>query len=78
MKIKITPRKKGDRGILCMPLKANVPKGRPDWRIVHCPVCGAECWESDLTREVLQTEPNITAACTNCALQEKKGGNSHR
>ena len=38
----------------------------------RCPICGAECWESKLAREAMGTEPNITAACTSCALQGKR------
>jgi len=67
--IKITPHKPGDKGIACMPLKRNIPDAsrNPDWKLVTCPVCGVECWESDLTRKV--KAEGCTAACTTCALR---------
>lgn len=70
MSIKITPHKSGDKGIACMPLKRNIPDASryPEWKLVKCPVCGAECWESDLMRQVL-TEEGCTAACVECALR---------
>lgn len=72
MKAILTPHKSGDSGILCLPLKSNVPKGHENWKLVHCPICGAECWESELARKAMETEPNITAVCTSCALQGKR------
>ena len=72
MKAMLTPHKPGDSGILCLPLKSNVPNGHKNWKLVRCPICGAECWESELAREAMGTEPNITAACTRCALQGKR------
>ena len=42
MKVMITPRKPDEvGGYLMMPLVANVPKGRPCWKMVKCPECGA-------------------------------------
>ena len=70
MKVKIWAHKPGDGGTLCMPLKANIPEPQnDDWKLVRCPICGAECWESSLAREVLELEPNVVAACTMCALR---------
>ena len=31
MNVSITPHKKGDGGILALPLQSNIPKGRKDW-----------------------------------------------
>lgn len=74
MKIKITPHKKGDGGILCMPLVKNLPPDtrakHPDWDIVSCRRCGALCYESDAIRITLEKEPDIKALCTECALKE--------
>ncbi|MCO1599772.1 alanine racemase [Desulfosporosinus nitroreducens] len=60
----------GDGGIACMPLKKNIPDAShmPDWKLVSCPVCGSECWESELLRQVVMEE-GCTAACTECALR---------
>lgn len=66
----ITPHKVGDGGILALPLVENVPDpGRDDWRRVTCPICGAECWESDGHRQAMAAEPELRAACTACALR---------
>lgn len=69
MNVKITPHKPGDGGIACMPLKRNIPEAsrNPDWKLVECPVCRAECWESDLTRQI--KAEGCSAACTLCALR---------
>jgi len=76
MNIKITPYKHGDGGIVCMPLKSNVPdlSHKPGWEIVACSACGAECWESDLIRKV--KSKGCTAACTECALRAGISGRS--
>lgn len=58
-----------------MPLKKNVPNGRPDWELRTCPVCGRECWyQTDNMRqlEILASSQDIRLRCTECAL--KKGG----
>lgn len=71
----VTPHKVGDGGIVAMVSRANVPEPHgDDWRLTACPDCGAECWETDLTRQALATEPALRAACTLCAL---KGGARH-
>lgn len=71
----ITPHKAGDGGIVAMITRANVPEPHgDDWKLTTCPDCGAECWETDLTRQTLAAEPALRAACTLCAL---KGG-AHR
>ena len=66
----VTPHEVGDGGILAMPLKANIPDPqRDDWKLVTCPICGAECWENDLARQAMAAEPELRAACTTCALK---------
>lgn len=69
--IDLTPRKTTDKGgILAMPLKANIPDPqRDDWKLVTCPICGAECWENDLARQAMAAEPELRVACTTCALK---------
>ena len=68
--IGVTPHKVGDGGVLALPLRSNVPEpARADWKLTTCPICGAECWESDLAREAMAAEPDLSAACTACALK---------
>lgn len=74
MNVKIWPHKPGDGGTLCMPMKKNIPVGREDWKLVTCPVCGEECWETDLHRQARAEEPGLRAACTMCALFAGFGG----
>lgn len=72
MNVNISPHKPGDGGILCLPLKRNVPNPKdPDWKLTTCPICGSECWESDLARETMKAE-GLKAACTACALTGSK------
>lgn len=70
VEVTVTPHKAGDGGILAMPLKANIPDPqRDDWKLVTCPICGAECWKNDLARQAMAAEPELRAACTTCALK---------
>ena len=70
VEVTVTPHEAGDGGILAMPLKANIPDPqRDDWKLVTCPICGAECWENDLARQAMAAEPELHAACTTCALK---------
>lgn len=72
----LIPHEAGDGGILAMPLRENIPEpGRDDWKLTACPVCGAECWETEIARQALAAEPELRAACTACAL---RGGRSGR
>lgn len=51
-------------------LDAKIPDPqRDDWKLVTCPICGAECWETDLARQAMTAEPELRAACTTCALK---------
>ncbi len=55
---------------LTMPLHDNVPEPpTDDWRLTTCPVCGAECWQTDTARRILALEPDVRTACTACALK---------
>lgn len=56
-------------GVITMPMKKNVPEGGPAWRLVKCPVCGRECWETPEKVVAMQLEPKLMAACTECALK---------
>lgn len=53
MNIRITPHKKGDGGIICMPLVKNLPF----------------CYESGIARERMELESELKACCTECALK---------
>lgn len=77
--ISITPHKVGDGGILTMPLRANVPHPKSEtWELTTCPVCGAECWLTDIARQAIKVEPDLRAACTVCALKAGTTGAPHR
>lgn len=68
--VTVTPHKVGDGGIIAMPLRANIPEPKAeDWEITLCPMCGTECWQSDLARQAMAAEPELRAACTTCALK---------
>ena len=68
--VTITPHKVGDGGILALPLRENVPKPKDEsWKLTTCPICGAECWESEAARQAMDAEPELRAACTACALK---------
>jgi hypothetical protein len=72
MDFKIEPHKKGDAGMLCMPLVRNLPdadKKHQDWIKTTCPVCGTECWVSDAHQKIIKAEPKVKAVCTICALK---------
>ena len=66
----LSPHQPGDGGILTMPLRDNVPEPpTDDWQLTTCPVCGAECWQTDTARRILTLEPDARTACTACALK---------
>lgn len=66
----LSPHQPGDGGILTMPLRDNVPEPpTDDWQLTICPVCGAECWQTDTARRILKLEPDVRTACTACALK---------
>lgn len=60
---------------ITMPLEKNIPcPTNPNWRLMQCPVCGQNCWESDMARQVSAAYPGVAKKCTECALAgyEKK------
>lgn len=69
MKVKIKPRKPGEcGGTVCLPMVINVPiPTAKDWKKIKCPICGADCWESKLARQVIRD--GAVATCTMCALK---------
>ena len=73
MDVKLTPYKKSEKGFLCMPLVKHLPadiqRKHPDWKAVQCPVCGTPCYESADMRKILKEEPQLTPACTMCAIR---------
>lgn len=80
IKASITPRKSSDRGgILCLPLVRNlgdpevIMARHPDWRIIRCPRCGAECYQGDRHRQALVQDSSIRAFCTECAVRAGTG-----
>lgn len=72
MEVKIEPRKKTDRGgYLMMPLRRNVPNPKNnDWKLVRCPACGAECWDTGNLPTGWATPQKL---CTMCALKKGLG-----
>ena len=69
MNITIKPWKPGDGGLICLPLRSNIPDAskHPDWRLVTCQSCGRECWEPELARQVKAA--GADGVCTECALR---------
>lgn len=69
MKFILSKYKKGDKVVVCLPLYSNIPNTKnKDWLLVQCPKCGADCWESDLARQMIKLG-NI-GYCTECAIIE--------
>ena len=66
----LAPHEVGDGGLLLMPTRANIPDPqRDDWKPTTCPICGAECWETEIHRQALAAEPGLRAVCTDCGLR---------
>ena len=89
----LVPHEVGDGGLLLMPTRAHIPDPqRDDWKPATCPICGAECWETEIHRQALAAEPGLrasvpTAACvappasdssTPAAKRRKKTMNENR
>lgn len=57
-----------------MPLLKNVPNPihEENWKLVNCPVCGADCWETEFAREV-EHLPNYIRSCSKCSLDAIRG-----
>lgn len=62
--------KKEMKRYACMPLKKNIREGHFDWKLVNCPDCGQECWESSVLRNLYKDILPITPVCTECALKK--------
>ena len=61
---------KNTQSILCLPTRAHIPTPQhQDWKMIACPVCGKDCWESDLARKAKKQNPKLKSACTDCALK---------
>ena len=55
---------------IAMPLRDNIPDPpTDDWQLTTCPACGAECWQTDTVRRILEQEPKVRTVCTACALK---------
>lgn len=70
----LVPHEVGDGGLLLMPTRANIPDPqRDDWKPTTCPICGAECWETEIHRQALAAEPGLRVVCTDCGLRGAAG-----
>lgn len=92
MKVRSAFRYKGTKEYTCMPLVENLSKiilpkdmavRHPNWRVVLCPVCKAECYEDESAKE--QFEKGRSIICTRCAVKsakldyiKEKAANPHR
>ena len=73
MRAIVRPHRKGEAGIVCLPMYRNVPDAghqHPGWELTLCPCCGALCWASERTRQIVKEETNLRAMCTACALSK--------
>ena len=43
------------------------------WKLVTCPICGADCWESDEHREIMAKSPGLSVACSACVMKDDGG-----
>lgn len=68
----LTPRKPTDKGgILLLPMKKNlgdVSENHPDWKLISCPECGAECYEFPEAHR-LQLTQGVKLMCTECGIK---------
>lgn len=70
----LVPHEVGDGGLLLMPTRAHIPDPqRDDWKPATCPICGAECWETEIHRQALAAKPGLRAVCTDCGLRGAAG-----
>lgn len=60
--------------VICMPVADNftadddVQARHPDWKLVSCPICGRDCYESGEAR--LMRKIGMSGACTFCDLKQ--------
>lgn len=70
--VKVEPRKPTDKGgILLLPMKKNlgdVSESHPDWKLISCPECGAECYEFPEAHR-LQLTQGVKLMCTECGIK---------
>lgn len=45
-----------------------VRQDHPDWRLIQCPRCGRDCYETGLARQAANY--GIKGLCTTCALTD--------
>lgn len=64
----ITPWK-GEPGVICCPMKQNIPDPPPErgWEQMACPVCGTLCWLTPEAKAMVGERPYMQLACTSCA-----------
>ena len=62
--------------ILCLPREDSflnrqppIKETNPNWKLIRCPICGDGCYTSPDHEKILEKRPDITAACTVCALR---------
>ena len=48
-----------------------VEEPHPDWKLIHCPVCGDGCYISPDHEYLLSRRQSLSAACTLCALNRR-------
>lgn len=53
-----------------MPLVINGPEGKPGWKKVRCPECGALCWQRPEDAGAVKASHLDGAVCTKCALRK--------
>jgi hypothetical protein len=51
--------------VLCMPMKINIPEGKPGWKDAVCPVCGRECWD----KPIPEGYKALSRMCTECCIR---------
>lgn len=69
MDVRIWPRTLADRGgYAMMPMRKNIPDGKPNWKLTTCPECNRECWETPLLKMALSQ--GAVALCTECAIRK--------
>ena len=58
-------------GYLCLPLVKNIPSPRHhNWKMIHCPSCGTECWMSLSAKiTIKRSGGGLQGVCTECALR---------
>lgn len=62
--------------VAMMPLVDNIRKPRDrGWVMKKCPVCGCDCWESNILRQSLRSGVVKKAACTECVLKMMRSAN---